>query len=995
MNFACNSHFVAAAAVATFALSAQAITYTWTGQGVDSSFSTGGNWDGNVAPGATEENVDLVFPSTGANVTGLGTRKVNKIELQGGTVQLEFGASGGTFTVNGAISGPGGLVSVGSPSANSYVVLAAESTFSGGYFNDGGRTTARASNAFGTGPVKIKSNNKPGYSLLFDTTTTTHSNDFTIGLEGSTIGTLWASKPVTFKGKMAFTVAADMRPASYNNNFRISSNNSAALITFEGPVEMENTSSAFLPHTGYIKFASQIAKPMYIDFNGEGLIEFCQPSNNVTSASFNNWGGGNATYRISADDPFLDGATRIGYGKTYGDKRVNLNGHDTVVKAVYQHSSEAALGAREVTSATPAKLTIRNDDANSTFLGAYNGALSLDYDSPGRTYTLTNGVSTMTGTFRVSNGSVVQKDNAAMDAISSLEVNGSLTVAASAGAFGGRLKSAAIGEEGVLDLGGRTIKVDTLVVAGETKTKGVYTAADLPGRLVNGTVEVLLDGTEWTWTGSAGGVWSTPGNWSVGGQPATETPPAGAVLHIADATEATPFVVEGSATTISNPIILGWGQQVVRFTTNRGTLNLNGRITGKGGWRFTCQTGVATEKLYTVRFGNANNDFAGGVRRSDGGQLVLSNAYGTGRITVDTGSNNGSSTPNLTPLTCDVSPLTFTNDLFIGRESYQSWNGWWTGSRTVRLTGKVDFALGSTLNDQARFVGASPFTFDGPVSIGGRLICKSGASATFSKPIRKYTGDGVTNRPAALYADNESFTGRLAASSNEVTHLYFGQVNVWKWFFDAPDAIPLASIYLEGEKIPNNATFDLCGNDQHVADVYYAQSEMANVHAVHFTSDTAATLTISNTASRLFGGTFDGGVSVVYAGAKATDTHTLSGATHSTTGGLTVAKGTVVCTAGTRFAAISKAEANDGATLRLEDAQVLNRKSTVRLGNAAKLDLAFEGQQRVRDLFVGNVQMEPGIYGATDNPAATRHLETISGTGQLYVTGSGMTVVIR
>lgn len=93
-------------------VSVQAETYTW--KGGTGSFAEAANWttsdNGQAVPSGG--SINLVFPSGSSTVTDVGSLTVDTMVL-GGAVELQYGSSGGSFVVNGVISGSGSLKSTG------------------------------------------------------------------------------------------------------------------------------------------------------------------------------------------------------------------------------------------------------------------------------------------------------------------------------------------------------------------------------------------------------------------------------------------------------------------------------------------------------------------------------------------------------------------------------------------------------------------------------------------------------------------------------------------------------------------------------------------------------------------------------------------------------------------------------------------------------------------------------------------------------------------
>lgn len=961
--------------------SAWAGTYTWQGaEGAD--FFAAANWQEGAAPSSADTDIHLVFPAA-AKVTNLGAITVRTMEL-GGDVELNWGSTAGSFTVNSAISGTGKLTVNGNTSVAAAVVLSGNNTFTGGYYGNTIKTYVKSNTAFGTGVAEFKAGAKNGYPLFIQSPTTLIANEIYVGKENSSsMGVIQSEVNVELSGTVH--LSDDAKYAGNQNNVRVKTS-TGKVITFSGEIKNDTTSDMVFD-AGNATFAGKITGGLKCVINGSGTITFASNGNEVSKINVNDWGSGDAKFIIAAENPFVN-TLGLSMGKVTGNRTLELQ-HDLTLSYL---STEYGF-KRHVSAATPATLTL-NDTANRTFGGAFEGAISLTYNADGKTYTITNGNSTTTGKLTVQAGTVKISNGAAWPNVTALEVNGAaLVMDDTAGELNSAIDYINIATGSKLNIGSRKVFVSQLTYGGEALPKAVYTKANAEWLEGDGEIEVMLDDDTWMWTGNAGGEWNTPGNWMVKGQAATVAPTASDVLFIKDATLEKPFIVS-TDTVIENKLVLGGGQQVILFTANKKTLDLKGLITGGGGLEFRINTGVTTEAIYYAKFYNTANDFAGGVHRTGGGAIYLMDegVLGTGKLRVDAGSVNGSGIGNATPVNTSAKGMTIANDMWIGRESYNSWNGWWSGksSATYYLTGRVEFDMYNGFNSedaQTRFSGSSAqLYFYGPVAISGRLICKQGMTIYFSKPIEKFD---YCPTKGSIYADNESCHGHFSSSSNQLYRLYCGGVGTWQWDLEAEDALPGTEIYCNGNPT-GGFMIDLGGCTQNVGTLYTTTA--CNNGKVKIQSINPGTLITHTTTDRTFCGQFLGAASFTYAPNKDTYTYTLKsvegkGITHSTTGEVTVVSGKLIIEDGNNFKRLSSMNVNAG-TLQLEGANITERRTNLRIGSEASVALNYSGIQNVQYIYIDGVRQSMGIYGSEDS-SAPHKLNALSGTGLLRSCGDG------
>ena len=931
-------------------------TYTWTGAS-SSAFSDGGNWSGGVAPSSSDNDINLVFPNRNNTVSGIGTLTVKNIVLNGGTTELQFGASGGTFTVNGVISGAGALTSTGHASANSVVNLNGANTFSGGYYQNGGQVVASNNKSFGTGPVKARCNGKPAYSINFNGATEI-ANDISVGNEAtSSIGTVNVAKAVRLTGKFTYAGGDCAPTVTANANCRFGG---SAQLTLAGPVVTE-VSGYWIHYGGAIIVEQPIKGNLSpFSFNNGTLLELKASGNELKgSVNWNNWSAGASTLRISADDVFAN-PTVVSSGTAAGVKTLDLNGHDLTLQGYYSGGRVDPVA----TSATLATLTITGDNANRVYGGAFTGALSLVYDCAGRTYTLTNTTSTMTGRLEVRAGKVVVTEGAAFTKLSAISVADEATLQVTATAGDVAAKRLAVGAISTLDLGGKSLTVKMLTVDGEPKPAGVYKAADCSWLAGDGSTVTVEEGgydpAWWVWTGDAGGEWNAPGNWMRDGKVCTTAPGAGDTLCLDGASAGNPFLVSTSVT-LANPIVLGAGQQVISCGASGSTVTLTGVISGVGGIAFQGTSNKAVLRL------NAENTFEGGVCRAGAGQVQLGNAkgLGTGAFTVV----NPAGLAVAAPMSFRVDGTVKNDMTFLAENATAGWNGAIAVStKEVHLTGAITFTGDTRIGMNS----ASKLYFEGPTTVSGRLTHNNSNADIYFTTVVK--GNGY------LHTDQGHGRWHLMQGGNALKHVYLnGNGTDAKVLCEAEQAFPESAYVQFNATGAHKYVFDLGGYDQTLAYLYDSTATCPATHYVN--SDKPATLTIQPTADYLCRAGFTGAASLNLK-AAAGKTYTLAGAIHTTRGAFTVTSGALKLSDGATATALSEIAVAPGAKLVIDGTAGLVSAGCLAMAQGGVVEVA-EGK---------TLTVDYATLDGEDVPAATYasgSCDWVKGGGAVKVIVSG------
>ena len=949
--------------------------YIWTGAS-STSWTDAGNWlKGGTTPAASPSGECSIVFGGDVNITDLPAVEVGDMVLNG-AVKLAFSDAGGTFTVNGVISGPGSLEMVGNSKADCYTALKGNNTFEGGYINRGGCTYLYHNNCLGAGKALFSTNGKPG-STFFAKASVVIPNDIDLGYAYNFFGPVGADsgKTIKFSGKVRLTSDAVVG-TQWGELYRMSAD-----VTFSGELEFAwdkigdsglltgNTLAIGCPITGYYKPIRHNAAWCVCFINSSG--------NHISALAFSAIG---TQYRLMANNVFdlaqpgsfkfcNPDAAPMGAGECSVTIDQNLV---QTVDSVYDDKTYAVNAGRVVTGGANTVLTIRQSAASRKFGGTFNNHLSLVYDptSSANVYTLQNtqnsSTSTTDGSLTVKGGELIIGQNIAFPNLQAITIANAAKLSIYSDAGTVAAGSLTVEEGGTLYLG-KDITVPYAAANGQALPVGEYSAGeDNPWLAGTGklTVTKSLAGRT-VWTGALDGDFAKAGNWLVNGVVPAAAPLTGDSIEL-DAEMATrPMVFEGT-NQLTGTIYLNEGVHQLTFGTNA-LLTLTGKITGPGGLNLADKSASC---LYMVDFCNGENDFAGGVTRSGTGTIRVStdDVLGTGLVTL--GVTEGSSRSPLTVM----ENCTLSNEFRVAHESFTSWNGWLTSPKAVEVhfTGRVSFNKGS---DQTRFntTSGTKVHFDGEVCLGMGLILKSGVEVFFNTAIQPCDG-----QKGALWTDNGSATCHITQPTNQLAGIYTwdgGYGSQWKIYLETENAIPGVNVYhgYVGSQPPagNGFQFYLQGNSQSIGNLYF-DAQAVSKGKMFVDSDEPATLTVHNTANRTYDGRFTGKVSLVY---EPTDdfTYTLTKA-FETEGSLTV----------------------KGGTVKLANANVLTRKNDVVL-NGGKLQL--DGDQTIRNLTLGmGNPVEPGRYVSMDysgeEPGVIK-LEQLTGDGVLTVRGNpGLVILI-
>jgi autotransporter-associated beta strand protein len=286
---------------------------------------------------------------------------------------------------------------------------------------------------------------------------------------------------------------------------------------------------------------------------------------------------------------------------------------------------------------------------------------------------------------------------------------------------------------------------------------------------------------------------------------------------------------------------------------------------------------------------------------------------------------------------------------------------------TLSGTGSVNFHPGAG----SSVAPAEAVTFNLNGAIGGTV----GTNVVFSTPSANLgNADSIIVLGAAsTYDGNTTIT---AGNNNDRINVKAG----------VPNALPTTTVLTLGNKEGagtfRTMQYDLNGNNQTLAGLDNGGNvPLLRRQTVTNSSLTPATLTINNAADFIFGGANLNAVNSSTTRAQITGNLALvkSGAGTLTLGGTLANDATA---AGNTYS--GNTTVNEG-ILRIGFANPSNESSTVTIAESgATLDLTYSGTDTVDKLFIGDTQLDAGVYGptATSIPQITNS----TGTGTLTVT---------
>jgi autotransporter-associated beta strand protein len=1011
--------------LATLASVSSAADRLWDGGGSNAgsaTWNTAVNWDGDATvPGADDalyfggtwklaNTNDLPADTSFAGLTfntgaGAFTLLGNRLTLGGNvtnwatttqTINLpltlsgtrDFNASNGSITVNGALSGAGGLTKTGPQ----WLTLNASNSFDGAFTVSKGTLQVNHANALGSTNGNTVIQGTAGGFLRLGSGLTI-AEPLVLNGEFNNGGTLNSSSG-TATNILAGPIVCTAQP-----RFQVGS---GTLIVSGGVTQSDggglfviNSSSTMIFNTTPLSLGSKI---FYTDAGGLTVLGVGGNTWSETMVA-----GG--TLRLDAPNVLPAAASlRVGVGYQPSGT-LNLNGNSQTTSKLYPGTVNA--GTRTITSPSPAILTV-NQSVDTTFDGSFTGAAGLCKTGAGK-LTLTNAATSTTGSYIVSNGTLVVTAASTLGNSTNIFVAGG-TLELQNGTALSDVSTVAILDGGAkLKIGaGLTEAVGRLYLGVTPGTKGTYGATGSGALVIDdahfsgtGLLSVLQDPliipTNYVWDATGPDtLLSTAANW------------AGDVAPALDGTSILSFGSGGSTATVNtnaSPYGLIFNRDA-NFTVANG----DGAVTlGLGG--ITAYAPTATARAYTlaedVTLGtnqtwNVTNQVGGTTLTVSGVIGAGANVQGlmkTGSGTLVLAGNN--TFEGVITNWCGGIQIAHSNAL-----------GSTAGGTVINTAGASSAWLslygGITLAEPLTFIGGSVNggcvnNYGGTNTISGLITTAGGRYVAGNGTVLNITG-GVTGPNPFFVVNAQGPQGTIAFTKTPLNlgtgtfHTDSGGLTILgvasnKWGdtlftggtlrMDAAYAFPTSTLLkVGGVWYGPSCTLDLNGFDQTVANLSRAEPTPGTIV---ITSPTPATLTVNQSGNYGYDGRFAGAVTLVKNGPG---TLTLTNAATSTAGSFVVSNGTLVVGSDGTLGNNSKHIVVGGTgTLTLQNSKTLpdTAKLTVANGGGAKVNLAAGVNEAVGRLYLGDKQRRVGTYGSTSSAAAVKDDTHFAGTGILTV----------
>ena len=943
-------------------------TFTW--KGGTGAFTDTAMWEEGSAP---TSGADLVFPSGDNVVTDIGTFEVNAIALNGAT-ELQFGSAGGTFKVNGVISGSGSLKSVGNAAAESHVELRGDNTFTGGYTNWGGDTLVYHANALGTGKAVFQSNGKPGCPLKAYTSNPI-PNEIDVSHEYPWNGSIQAgNNGATFNGKVNAVANKIKADAKY---FRLK-----GTITFNNEVN-------FGGNYGIVSEGNQTYnKAMtgtshYLAINSAGpSIKLNASGNELSSIQWDNgWG----YIYLNAENVFAS-PKRIVFADNSQANSGGLYVNASQVVEDISQNYEPNGSCSVVGGADPVTVTMQAT-ANRTFSGKFTGDISLVWDPTGDfTYTVKGttkspGESTTIGGIAVNRGTFQVSEGASFAKITKVGVKAGATLAFAAGcACGTELTELKLQEGASFTIAdGASLYVSKFITVdadgNETvMPKAVYTSADCPA--LGEGITVFPVASDLAYVGADGGDLCDKDNWEGGVAPTIYdigVIPAG----ITSLTVSGPLTSGGLTFNGTDAVaITGEGKLALPDTgdfklTSSAELTISVEVAGKARIVSKGEGGVA--------FDYNNQNFSGGIYRettsaSDAkshGNLKIYKVGGLGTGDVYLKGNTG--------LVVGEAMIVPNNITF-----EQSVNNYYaqlvSNPSGTEFTGKLDFS--KAICPRASSLGSLTYH---------DLVLKQGATHSWevmliAKSNTHYFKGHISGK--GIIGSDTYSAWTFCTSLNDLGALDFYGLNTSSTCWaDVKDIFTAdTQVWMYTGAGATAQSFNLEGYDQTVESVFDKGGTVATSVHKHYISNAVgkapATITMKGTANRTYTGLFSGSLSFTWE-PTGDYTYTINGAVNSMNGKLWAKKGTIAVEGATDFGKVSEIEVGEDAAITFAEGTTLSsllKKLT--LGKNAALTVTDD--VKAEEVFVtdseGTVsQLQAGSYtvpGVTGGKVVvTKHIE--------------------
>ena len=979
----------------------------WNGGGSDADWSSAGNWDG-VAPvagdlllfGGTSKlinNNDLPVATPFAGITfkdgsGAFTLNDNRLTLGGDLVNLDsdmqtinlemalsntrsINVSNGPVTINGALSGAGG-VTVSGPNS---LILTGSNSYEG-VTTVLTNSSLKLQNGFGLG-------NTNGGTVV--------ENGGWIELNGG----VTVDEPIMISGDKSTSYQGVLRITGGNNVWRGHINTTFSRIkilngslTVSGGISGSGAILASMPGSSLIISNQPINIGSSIVYAHSGGSKIFAVSNNV-------WGTMDASgsiVRTDVPNAFPPSST-LRMGVSYATSSyIDLNGNDQTVGKIYSGTTNP--GTRVATTATPATLTVNQSD-NTVLDAAFTGALTLVKTGTG-SLTLEGVSHTYTGATIVSNGTLVVASGSSLGSSVHVAVmGGTLDLQESDAIDDASVVS--LSDTGTLSMGtGITDTADRLFIDGVQQAAGTWGAAGSGAAHVDdnhfsgsGILTVLSVPPippEPVWgAGGSNTLMSTAENWVGDELPAFDgstnvTFGAGGSVAVVDLLVNVSGVVfdrdldflvaagdgvlsvggggisamapteDYRTYTVSEDIVLTEDQiwSVINNDTGTTTLDISGRISDGEG-----MAGITFLRNGNVMLGGSNS--YDGMTLIETGIVRIANSQALGSTNAGTSvSTLGEALLELSGNIVVDEPLTFSGGSV---SSYCLKNVEGSNTLTSAISssgGRHYINPGTTLRITGGVIGANTFF----------VINGQGSLIIDIVPLAMGAG--------RFYADSETLT-ILGVAGN-----HWGSATLAKGVLrmGVADAMPPNASLRIGVSYGPDGSFDLNGFDQSIGSLYSGTS-LTGRRVIN--SESSATLTVNQSSSMIFNGMLTGDLRLIKQGSA---TLTLEGWGSTTIGDIIVSNGTLVVAASSSLGYSTNICVSAGMLeLQTEHAIVNSARVCIENGGNAKVKISDGLIEQVGQLWFEDQQQADGIWGATGSGAEYIDDVHFSGTGQLFV----------
>jgi len=1019
-------HLKRTMALAFVATSVCAANSTWNGGSAsDSNWSSADNWGG-AAPvagnalffGGTarlSNNNDLsagtafsgITFSSGAGAFALGG---NAVTLDGDIANLSTSAktidlpltlsdtrmilgSNASFTVNGVLSGPGGLTAA----VTNTLYLTGNNTYEGlTSVSNGCRLLIRHPNALGNTNSGIRVYGRTGSSLRLE-------NGITVAEPITLVGQIlpWINCLTAGAGTNIITGTIFKEvDASIGSD-------SGGILIIRGGVKHVSGGTLILRGAPNVVFENkpiEFGSSAALQVETSGTTVLAVPGNTFSTLKIAN----HATVRTDVANALPPNCTLEVGGSWDASALLNLNGCDQAVGSIRTDPYLLNPGYLSITSALPATLTV-NQGGTTYYMGDIAGAVSLVKNSGGNLIFTNIVPMTTTGSVTINAGTLTLGDySGGFRAVTSFRVNGGTLELRNTNVLSAASTVRALESAKIKIKAGVTNTVDKLYLEGEQQIAGTWgptgSGADnvndtffSGGGILNVVSGTPVPYTDATWDGGgANANMSTDANWFGDARPSFE----GYARAI--------FASGGNTATADTSAI--FSKMVFNANTNFTVAAGDGVLTlGAGGIKASVPT--TTSRTYTIaedlvlgdnQFWSITNNGGGTTTLnvtgaiSDGGAMFNLTKRGNGVLILSGDNSYGGVT-------------TIETNYAIIRHAHALGS---TNANTVINDGAylcIEGGRGITLAEPITMTGDSALGYqgnlrsnDGTNILSGRITSNSARLRTNNKGCLEIVG-GVNGAAVTCTAVADTyirFTETPITASGFTCHTYGGSVilavagNTFasmeaggtEFRTDVPFAWPASVSLTQGSSGSPSSVLNFNGNDQAVGTLKTSYNE----GSLRLTYSAAPmTLTVNQNSDTIYNAMITGAVSIVKLG---TGNLSLTNAFNTTSGGFTVSNGTLtISTPGSLGPNSTNIVVGGTGTLKLAttNPSALADSATVKMPSAgtatAKINLAAGVEETVGWLIYGNRMQRAGTHGSTSSGATYKDDTHFSGSGVLRV----------